>query len=223
MGRRAALLALVLVGFAAAGCGDVVDEPREGGGEPPPATGPAETGPAETGGTAPATTSTEPPSELPDLAPPPIVLESEAGRQEGVQESYCTQQVDLTGLGGTGVCADTPDLDPERLTVVRSGDAVTISMPGAVLSGADAGVTVRPLGCRDRETARVPLGPDGIEWTVDLEPGAYELQVFVRFEAKDGLSGDGAASLGLLVDPEREPAIIKAEPGLFVCPPSEQG
>jgi hypothetical protein len=218
MSRAAALaLAAAAVLAVAAGCGDVAEEPGEAGGAPPPATGAPDTGYAETGGTAPATTSTEPSPPAPELRPPAITLASDAGHQRAVQESYC-----VTGAG-VGVCADTFDQDPKRLTVVKPGDEVTISMPGATLTGGDSAFAVRPLGCHGQELATVPLGPDGARWAVDLEPGAYELQVFVHFEAEDGTSGDSSGSLGLLVDPDREPAIVKAKPGLFVCPPSDQG
>ena len=140
-----------------------------------------------------------------------------------MQESHCTQKADATGAG-MGVCADTPDLDPTFLSVAAPGESVTISMPGATLAtDGDAAVAVRPLGCHDRELLTVALGPQGVEWSVELEPGAYELQAFARFEAENGLSGETAASLGLLVDPAREAGIVEASPDLFVCAPSEQG
>jgi hypothetical protein len=72
----------------------------------------------------------------------------------------------------------------------------------------------------DRELAPIELA-DGT-WTVDLEPGAYELQAFATFGDETSPSGDTAGSLGVLVDPDRRPKIVQAKPDLFVCPVSDQ-
>ena len=61
-----------------------------------------------------------------------------------------------------------------------------------MLSPAD--VAANPIGTEliyEDERIRV--------WRIDLEPGAYELDVFALFELGDGLSGDTSGSLGLLV------------------------
>jgi hypothetical protein len=219
MAGRLVLLALLgMIAFA--GCGDVAGDRDAGGGTPAPATAPPETGFSETSEEAPATTSAEPSPTPPELEIPAIVLESVAGRQKAVQESHCVQATDSAGTS-VGMCGDTPDLDPKRLSVVHPGDTVTISVPGATLSGG-SGISIRPLGCHDRQVASVPLETEGVTWTIDLPPGAYEMQVFVLFETGEA-SGDSAGSLGLLVDPSREPAVIRARPRFFVCSPSEQG
>ena len=165
--------------------------------------------------TEPATTSTDPGTELPSDEPPPIVLTSEAGHQVAVQESYCI--TDPTA--GTGICADTADLLPKRASVVTPGEHVSVAFEDG--SEGELSLSARPLGCTDRELVPIEL-VDGA-WTVELEPGAYELQAFATFGDGTGPSGDTAGSLGLLVDADRKPKIVKATKDLFVCPPSDQG
>jgi hypothetical protein len=55
-------------------------------------------------------------------------------------------------------------------------------------------------------------------WQVNLDPGAYEVDVFARFASNDGRKGDVSGSLGLLVDPERTPEIIPMDASLALCP-----
>jgi hypothetical protein len=58
----------------------------------------------------------------------------------------------------------------------------------------------RPLGCDDRTIETVALAPGPqTPWTVDLEPGAYELDVFGYFESDAGATGDVSGTLGLTV------------------------
>jgi hypothetical protein len=59
---------------------------------------------------------------------------------------------------------------------------------------------VKPLGCEDREVELLPLalGPE-TRWKIDLEFGAYELDVFGYFESSDGATGDVSGALGLFV------------------------
>jgi hypothetical protein len=224
---RLALLLLLTVGLAA-GCAGL-GESQNAGGEPPATTEalavaepspvaeppPAEPVPTETGGTGPATTATDPGTEAPAAKPPPIVLKSTAGEQVAVQESYCLSDPSA----GTGICADTMDLAPDRISVVAPGERISVSLKGPAKG--QLNLSARPLGCTDRELVPIDL-VDGL-WTVDLPPGAYELQAFATFGDGTGPSGDTAGSLGLLVDPDRKPSVVKAKPGLFVCPPSEQG
>ena len=155
------------------------------------------------------------------------VLTSDAARQKAVQGSYCVQRTESSG-SGTGVCADSVVQHPKRLVVVRFGDAVTISMPDGKLVEDPEGcvpdcpptVKVTPLGCPGPEVETFQLETDGATWSVFLPPGAYELQVYGRFEAPDGSSGDTSAVLGILVDPQRKRGIVKAARDLFVCPPA---
>jgi hypothetical protein len=240
MPRGRLLVTLLSVGAAAclAACGGTV--PEAGPEKPPPvaATPPAETAepPPDTGGfsetteTATATTVAEPePDGAPELRPPPIVLVTEAGRQEAVQGSYCITKVSPSGEG-EGVCADTAFPHPRELSVVRPGEQVTIEIAGASLrtnggcSPACAStVTVHPLGCGpEQAVASFELESASMAWVVDLEPGGYELVAFAYFETGDGSSGDTSGGLGVLVDPDREPAIIPVDERLAVCPYPEQ-
>jgi hypothetical protein len=83
-------------------------------------------------------------------------------------------------------------------------------------------IAVRPLGCDDRLLATIPLVP-GTEtrWTVDLDAGGYELDVFAYFETNDGLTGDVSGSLGLLVAADRPTDVIPVGADHAVCPFSD--
>ncbi|MDQ4081501.1 MAG: hypothetical protein M3123_01220 [Actinomycetota bacterium] len=151
--------------------------------------------------------------------PPPILLESGAGIQRAVQESYCVSKVDETG--GAGVCADTPDLRPRRLSVVRPGEVVTIALPGATIVRRDpgchplceAGAAVFRLGRRKALVARFRLAGERTRWLVRLRPGAYEVEVFVGlFRTTDGRSGDTSGSLGILVSRTQPRRIVPVAP-----------
>ena len=141
--------------------------------------------------------------------PPRIVLTSAAGTQQAVPGAYCV------GGAGTGLCVDTIAPVPKRLSVVRSGEEVVIALPGAgVVKGS---AVVRELGCTgDRRASRVGLDAEETSWLVDLEPGAYQLDVFARFEGED-TSGDVSGSLGLLVDGSRPLEVVRAAQSFFVC------
>ena len=206
---------------------------------PPPDVGaqPAETGASaetsgftETGSGEPSETSAEP-ERAPDseLEPPPIMLESEAGRQEAVQGSYCITHVSESGESA-GVCADTAFPHPNELSLVAPGANVTIEVAEATLSvpegstGVSSNVIVYPLGCGpDRGRCRLRgLESASMSWAVVFEPGAYEFTVFAYFDDGKGTTGDASGGLGLLVDPEREPAVIPVDGTLAVCPYPEQ-
>lgn len=161
--------------------------------------------------------------------PPPIVLLSAAGRQEAVEESSCVSYADEeSGQGVTG-CGDTPDLRPELLSLVRSGEEVAIVIEGADVirsQGCFGGgeqdciglVSVRRLGC-EKQVASIPLalGPE-TRWRVDLAPGTYELDVFAYFDAPDGRSGDVSGSLGLFVAASGPQKILPVPDELVACP-----
>jgi hypothetical protein len=194
--RLTPLLALVL--FVAA-CGGASKQPAPVG-----ASGPGPQRP----------TSTRPPS---------VFLESAAGRQQAVLGSYC---VDAQLEGG---CADSGPIHPAQVTVARSGEAMKFVLenaqvrrpPGCVAPTEQAcigAVTVRPLGCARRSLATIPLvlGRE-TRWTVDLEPGAYQLDAFAYFESDDGRTGDVSESLGLLVDTARPPGIVPIGAARAVC------
>jgi hypothetical protein len=143
--------------------------------------------------------------------PPPIVLESDAGRQTAVGGSYCVEYNDEAAGEASGSCADTGPIAPAKLSTLRPGEEVRILL-------VDAGVT-RPEGCSSAEeqdcigsaavhplckrktveSIPLALGPE-TAWHVELEPGRYELEVFAYFEAPDGRTGDVSGSLGVLVD-----------------------
>lgn len=144
--------------------------------------------------------------------PPPIVLESDAGRQTAVSGSYCVEYVDEAAGEAGGTCADSGPITPAQLSTVRRGEEVRIVLEDADVTrpegcssddeqGCIGSVAVHPLGCERKTVAEIPLalGPE-TTWRVDLEPGAYELDAFAYFDAQDGRTGDVSGSLGVLVD-----------------------
>lgn len=145
------------------------------------------------------------------MRPPQILLRSSAGGQKAVEGSFCVDYVDPTSGQGSGVCSDSPAIHPDAVTVAQPGDEVTFFFSGADIvrpsgchgedeQGCIGYVYVKPLGCEDREVERVPLalGPE-TRWTIDLETGAYELDVFGYFESSGGATGDVSGALGLVV------------------------
>jgi hypothetical protein len=144
--------------------------------------------------------ATEPVDES-DLQPPPIVLLSEHGRQQAVRGSYCVDYVDEATGQGSGICSDSAmPTYPDSVTSVAPGDRVTFVLPAAAFKP-DSVVTVRPLGCTEHVVEEITLEPGTGKhpWKVDLKHGAYQLDVFARFQADDGRSGDVSGSLGLTV------------------------
>jgi hypothetical protein len=139
--------------------------------------------------------------------PPTIELVSEAGVQQAVQGSYCINGPD------SGECVEfEAPAGPEQLSVVRPGEVVTIVVTPA--SAVEGTASVRRRGC-DEELTSVVLHPE-TRWTVDLEPGAYELQIFTTFEL-GSTSGDTSGGLGLLVDADAPLEVRRAGP-LVACP-----
>jgi hypothetical protein len=244
MRRGVAILALLAAAAALAACGGTnpaagpeaepmdVGAPATDVAAPPETEGFSETSEfAETGGGEPATTSVilEPDPGMP-VTPPRIVLESEAGRQEAVPGSYCITRVSEGGDESAGVCTDAMRPYPVELSVVAPGEEIAVRIPHASIvsppscvAECDSTVTVRPLGCGDQLVATLVLGAAGVKWAVDVEPGAYQLDVFVQaFDDGKGTTGDISGSLGLLVDPAGDPAIIPVDESLAVCPYPEQ-
>ncbi len=120
------------------------------------------------------------------IGPPVTAKETEGG-----PGSYCVDYVDEATGRGQGICSDAAlPTFPESVTSVARGDRVSFVVPDAILK-TDSIVTVRPLGCIDQETAQIGFEPDTgeLQWDVDLDPGAYQLDVFARFEASDGRTG----------------------------------
>jgi hypothetical protein len=155
---------------------------------------------------------------------PPILMQSKAGTQRAVQESYCFGYVDENGIpvNGCGDVAGNPL--PRRLSVVRPGEHVQIRLRDARIilrsSGCgpagrcDAGVAVRRLGCR-RIIARFNLKPSRTTWRARLAPGAYELSVGISNFTTGSAGGDTSGSLGLLVHRNRPRKIISARGHAF--------
>jgi hypothetical protein len=132
---------------------------------------------------------------------------SKAGTQRAAQESFCVQWPPHGETSGGGICADTDDLLPRRLSVVRPGEVVTIRLRGAT-SLSEGSAAVRVLG-KERSIRRFPLRGPSTRWRVRLRPGAYEVEVSVgRFETSDGRVGDTGGSLGILVDRERKLRLV---------------
>jgi hypothetical protein len=217
--RRVTLVVLALV---LAGCGSTVD--RTG----VPASSGQESVPVETHG------PTTAPVDESKLRPPQILLRSSAGEQRAVEGSFCVDYVDPASGQGSGVCSDSAAVHPDAVTVAQLGDEVTFVFNAADIvrasgchaedeQGCIGSVQVRPLGCDDREVERVPLSlGEETRWTIRLERGAYELDVFGYFESSDGATGDVSGALGLLVGggPKNHDylGVVAVERAMHVCP-----
>ena len=195
-------VALLVLAFVLAACGSTV------GRTDVPASSGRESDRVETyGPTAPVDES--------KLKPPEILLRNHVGEeQEAVAGSFCVDYVDPASGRGSGMCSDSPAVHPNAITIAMPGDEVTFVFSGADIvrpsgchgedeQGCTGSVQVKPLGCEDRQVERVPLalGPE-TRWTIDLEFGGYELDVFGYFESSDGATGDVSGALGLFVGGE---------------------
>ena len=207
------LLALVGVAALLAGCGSAADQTGV-----PASSGEAT---ASSGGTVTDPTLTDPAEDAP-LKPPPIVLLSDVGKQRALLGSYCLDYVDEATGQSHGVCADSSPPHPTSVTSVAPGDRVTLVVDAATVKK-DSTVTIRPLGCSDENVDEIAFEPGTgeLEWTVDLDQGAYQLDVFALFEAADGRKGDVSGTLGLTVaGPKKWDAlgVGAVEPDMKVCP-----
>jgi hypothetical protein len=210
--RRVSLLVLTV---ALAACGSGV----RGSGVPGSSVEGSAT--AEGSGTAQSSEPVPESVEGPSPQPPQILLVSEVGTQKAVLGSYCLQYEDEATGQSEGACADSAPAHPQAVTSVVGGDRVTFVVRGSTLKEGSA-VTIRPLGCSDRVTSEIKLepGPGPHEWRVDLDYGAYQLDVFAPFDAEEG-SGDVSGTLGLTVaGPKKWDAlgIRPVEPDMKVCP-----
>jgi hypothetical protein len=216
--KRVPLLVLALVLAACGSTTERTDVPASSG---------QESVPVETHG------PTTPVDES-KLKPPEILLRSRGGEQKAVEGSFCVDYVDKASGQGSGVCGDSGPINPAEVTVEQPKEELTFVFEDARIVRAEGChanseqacigfVHVRPLGCEDREVKRVPLalGPE-TRWTIDLETGAYELDVFGYFESSDGVAGDVSGSLGLIVGggPKKYDyvGVVAVKRSMQVCP-----
>jgi hypothetical protein len=151
-----------------------------------------------------------------------IVLESAAGRQDAAvvpcAESLTEAEQEATDIP---ICMSAnPALRPTHVSVVRPGETVTVSLPGADVTNPPdcfhtcSAVQIQPLECSDEPLSFFQL-EDGAatDWTVDLEPGRYELEVYAQFRGEDGREGIAQGKLGLVVDETAEQAVTPVQLG----------
>ena len=160
------------------------------------------------------------------LVPPPVFLESDAGRQRAVRGAGCVLTVGQGRGEGAADCYLPGRVRARSLSVVRPGERVVVVLPrtkvirrpGCVGRHECGGwATLRPLGCARRELAFFELQGSTTAWRANMRPGAYELDVSVDFETEDGLTGDTSGVAGLLVSRDRAQTIVPARPSLAVC------
>jgi hypothetical protein len=143
----------------------------------------------------------------------PILLTSEAGTQDAALMPcvrFTTDEDDWRP-----VCRGAaPALRPSSLSVVRPGETITISFPGAQVENPSGcretcGATlVQPLGCRDRQLDSFQLlDGDSTEWRADLPPGRYELDVYADLRTDEGRKVFTMGDFGLVVDDALSPEI----------------
>lgn len=148
--------------------------------------------------------------------PPPVRLTSLAGEQLGVQGSYCVSN----SADGCGACVDV-SAEPQTLTVLSPGDEITISMPdGRLMAGSRCQpacpptLRIRTLCKEDHQTV---LFDEDDPLLLDLPEGAYSVWVDSHFEASAGITGQLYVGFGLVVTPNREPAVVNLN-GPVECP-----
>ena len=107
-----------------------------------------------------------------------------------------------------------PCIRPTSLSVVRPGETITISLPGAqVEDPPECRVTcgetlVLPLGCKDRPLDSFQLlDGNSTKWRVDLPPGRYELDVYADLRTDEGRKVFTTGDFGLVVDDALSPEI----------------
>jgi hypothetical protein len=144
--------------------------------------------------------------------PPVITLLSKSPPQRAVWESFC---VSVVGFGE--LCADTPNLEPRWLSVVRPGERVTIVFEKTMKVSGDVWVYKR--GC-EREPARRTFATTKARthWVVPRSfRGRFELNLFAdEFHTADGRVGDVSATLGILVSKTRPKGLVRNR-GLLAC------
>jgi hypothetical protein len=143
----------------------------------------------------------------------PILLTSEVGTQDAALMPcvrFMTSENDWRPVCREGV----PALRPSSLSVVRPGETITISFPGAQVENPSGcretcGATlVQPLGCKDRPLDSFQLlDGDSTEWRVDLPPGRYELDVYAEVRTDEGRKVFTMGDFGLVVDDALSPQI----------------
>jgi hypothetical protein len=149
-------------------------------------------------------------TEALNFSPPTIVLKSVAGAQRATQGSYCISVP--TSDSFVVLCADYVDPEPRWLSIVRPKEHVTIRVRGATM--ARGSVWVHPRGCERRVVQRFKVMRPTRRWLVRLDPGRYELSLYLRFRTADGRSGDTSGALGLLVSKTRVQDVIAANDSL---------
>jgi len=207
------LFAALLAGLALAGCGVATRDtavPASSGPTEPSGVTATSSGAAETSSGV-TETSTAP------VRPPEIVLVSAAGKQIALPGSYCVIATDVSTGQSQGLCADSTWPHPKRVSVVHPGDSVSVVLSDANVRH-DGAVTVLPLGCEHTVLKTISLTPgeQSTAFAVDLDPGAYELQVFAPFKAAAS-RGDVSGALGLVVARNAPPTIEVGPPRRSGC------
>ena len=160
------------------------------------------------------------------LVPPPIFVESAAGRQTAARGAGCVLTVGQGRGEGVADCYLPRRVRAKALSVIRPGERIRVVIPetevirrrGCVGRHECGGwATVRPLGCPRREVAFFELTGGTTAWRANLRPGAYELHVSVDFQTSDALTGDTSGIAGLLVARDRTQQIVPARSALAVC------
>jgi hypothetical protein len=148
--------------------------------------------------------------------------------------SFCVSNSRL----GCGVCVDGRLLPNERFTVAHPGDELTLDMPGARLMpnprctpACSLEAMITPAICFEGRLLPADSlggGSDGLAqrtviaqdqpWELTVAPGLYFVRVAGgEFVAADGWSGEAGGMFGLLVDAERERAVVDGAPFYAEC------
>jgi hypothetical protein len=113
-------------------------------------------------------------------APPAAELASAAGEVAALQGSYCWTRASTM----TGLCADTPFLDPTEVLPVRQGEALTLSFETTM---SPTSISVRRFdrpNAPELQTLTLPAA-NPARFRADLPAGVWILVVFTRWAQGD--------------------------------------
>jgi hypothetical protein len=150
--------------------------------------------------------------------PPTFTLTSLAGEQVGANGSYCGGPADPScGFG----CADRA-YAAVQFTIVHPGDELTISMPaGKLVPGPHCNPECPPTWrlqaiCPRRAEVDAAFVED-VAFRVEVSAGLYTLIADSHLEGDEGWAGSSSGVFGLIVDADRDRAIVPADSVSTAC------
>ncbi|MGI9658320.1 MAG: hypothetical protein ACR2OD_05380, partial [Gaiellaceae bacterium] len=136
--------------------------------------------------------------------PPEAALLSAAGRQRAIQASYC-----ILDANNEGICADTPPWEPERYSIARPGETITIAVEASAIRYGGRVTIWNTERTRARQIQRLTSLETKV--VLDVPPGLHTVDVFAPFSTSDGRTGTTSAVVGIAVVSDEKPRIVAAK------------